>query len=116
MAGSEVAGVERVSQWVSDEAAAARFGSPEAIRAALLPEQVEEFDTAYDAALVAAKHTLRLDELHRVLRVWRRMAFLAGQDPEAHRRMLATAAEVERTGHPRPGSVSWDELKAELGL
>jgi len=38
------------------------------------------------------------------------------QDPDDHRQMLVTAAEVQRTGRPRPGSVPWSELKAELGL
>lgn len=38
------------------------------------------------------------------------------QDPEGHRRTLATIAEVRRTGRPPAGSASWDELKVKLGL
>ncbi|MGH3831386.1 MAG: DUF6247 family protein [Pseudonocardiaceae bacterium] len=48
---SAVGGLEPSPEWVGDAIAAARFRSPEAIRAALLPEQVGEFDTAFDAAL-----------------------------------------------------------------
>jgi Family of unknown function (DUF6247) len=108
--------VEPAPQWVGDPTAAARFGSPEAIRAALLPEQVGEFDVAFDAALTAARQTLRLDQLRHVLQVWRRVALLTEEDPDQYRRMLATATEVTRTGYPRSGSVSWTELRTELGI
>lgn len=76
-ADSAVGGLEPSPEWVGDATAAARFGSPEAIRAALLPEQVGEFD----AALTAARRTLRLDQLRHVLRMWRRMALMTEQDP-----------------------------------
>jgi hypothetical protein len=108
--------LEPTPEWAGDAIAARKFGSPEQIRAALLPEQVREFDAAYDDALTAARQTLHLDQLRHVLRMWRRMALLAEQDPDGHRQMLATVAEVQRTGRPRPGSVPWTELKAELGL
>ncbi|MGH3857533.1 MAG: DUF6247 family protein, partial [Pseudonocardiaceae bacterium] len=109
---SAVGGLEPSPERVGDATAVARFGCPEAIRAALLPEQVGEFD----AALTAARRTLRLDQLRHVLRMWRRMALMTEQDPDGHRRMLATAAELQRTGRLRPGSVPWSELKTELGL
>jgi hypothetical protein len=112
----DVDGLEPTAQWAGDPIAATRFSSPEAIRSALLPEQVAEFDAAYDAALTDARQTLHLDELRRVLRVWRRMALLTEQDPEGHRQLLATIAAVRRTGQPRPGSVPWTDLKTELGL
>lgn len=102
--------------WVGDTVAAHRFSSPAAIRAALLPEQVEEFDAAFDAALTVARQTLRLDQLRHVLRMWRRQALLTEGDPEGHRQMLITAAEIARSGQPRPGSVPWKVVKAELGL
>ncbi len=105
-------GLEPAQQWAGDSIAAERFTSPEAIRAALLPEQLGDFD----AALIAARHTLRLDELRRVLRAWRRIALLTEQDPDQHRQMFATAANIRRTGRPRPGSVSWADLKTDLGL
>jgi len=109
-------GVEPAPQWVGDRDAAAAFGSPEAIRAALLPEQQAEFDSAFDAALTAARQTLRLDQLQHVLQVWRRVAWLTRQDPDAQRRTFAAAAEIARTGRPRPGSVPWTDLRADLGV
>jgi hypothetical protein len=42
---------------------------------------------------------------------------LARRDPgRAAAGAGAAVAEIERTGGPRAGSVSWDELKAELGI
>jgi hypothetical protein len=108
--------LEPAPEWVGDAVAAERFSSPEEIRAALLPEQVDEFDNAFDDALTAARKTLHLDRLRYVLRMWRRQALLTEQDPEGHRQALATAAEVRRTGSPRVGSVPWSALKADLGL
>jgi hypothetical protein len=108
--------MEARSEWVGDEAAAARFGSPAAIRAALLPEQAVEFDSAYDAALTAARQTLSLDQLHHVLWVWRRVAWQTENDPDAAKDVAAAVAEIRRTAAPREGSVSWDELKTELGI
>jgi hypothetical protein len=102
-------------EWSGDLVAAARFGSPEAIRAALLPEQVSEFDAAFDAALTSARRTLHLDELRHVLLAWRRVALMTQMDPDAHRETLSAIAEIRRTGAPRPGSMSWEELKVELG-
>lgn len=114
--GSDRDELEPVPTWVGDTVAAQRFGSPEEIRAALLPEQIEEFDTAFNAALTTARQTLRLDQLHRMLRMWRRQAQMTERDPEGHRQMLATAAEIQRIGRLRPGSVPWSVVKAELGL
>jgi hypothetical protein len=114
--GADVDGPEPAPEWTGDTLAAQKFGSPETIRAALLPEQVAEFDAAFDAALTSARRTLHLDDLRHVLRVWRRVALVTEQDPERHRETLAAIAEVRRTREPRAGSVPWTELKAELGL
>jgi hypothetical protein len=109
-------GVEPARTWVGDAVGARRFGSPQEIRAALLPEQVPEFDAAFSSALDSARDTLRLDELRQVLLMWRRQALLAERDPEGHRSVLVVAAEIRRTGRPRAGSSSWDTLKAQLGI
>lgn len=113
---SDADGLEPSPEWVGDELAATRFGSPEEIRAALPAEQVNEFDTAFDSALTAARKTLHLDQLRHVLRVWRRQALTTEQDPDGHRQMLVAAAKIQQTGEPQPGSTSWPKLKAELGL
>lgn len=109
-------GLEPVPTWVGDTVAAERFSSPEQIRAALLPEQADAFEAAFDDALTTARQTLQLDELRRVLQMWRRQALMTERDPQGHRLMLAAAAEVAQTGQPRPDSVAWSKLKAELGL
>jgi hypothetical protein len=112
LTGSDRDGLEPAPKWAGGAVAAQRFSSPEEIRAALLPEQVE----AFNAALTTARQTLRLDQLHHVLRMWRRQALMTERDPEGHRQMLAAAAEVQRIGRPRPGSVPWSVVKAELGF
>lgn len=109
-------GLEPAPTWVGDTVAAQRFGSPEEIRAALLPEQADAFEAAFDDALTTARETLRLDELRRVLRMWRRQALMTARDPQGHRLMLVAAAQVAQTGRPRPGSMPWSVIKAELGL
>ncbi|MER5262726.1 DUF6247 family protein [Actinosynnema sp. NPDC002837] len=109
-------GLESAPDWVGDGRAAELFGSPELIRAALLPEHADEFDAAFDAALTAARRTLRLDQLRSTLQVWRRVALLTREDPDSARRLVEATVEVRRAGASRPGSVSWDELRAELGL
>jgi hypothetical protein len=116
VAAAELDGLEPAPRWVGDPVAAQRFASPRAIRAALLPEQVAAFDAAFDVALTAARETLSLDQLRSVLRMWRRQALMTERDPEGHRRILATTNEVQRSGRPRPGSVPWSVLKAELGI
>ena len=108
--------LEPAPTWVGDTEAARRFGSPAEIREALLPEQVAEFDAAFQAALAMARQSLRLDQLRHVLRMWRRQALMTERDPEGHRLMLAAVAEVQRTGRPRTGSAPWSTVKAELGL
>jgi hypothetical protein len=115
-ADSDLDGLEPSPEWTGDVIAATKFGSPEAIRAALLTEQMGEFDAAFDAALTAARQTLHLDQLRHMLRMWRRQALMTEQNPEGHRQMLATIADVQRTGRPRPGSVPWSQLKTELDL
>jgi hypothetical protein len=109
-------GVEPTPQWHGDAFAAARFGSPAEIRAALFTEQQADFDTAYEAALNEARTTLRLDALQHVLRAWRRMALLTEQEPDRQQEMLVAQAEIQRTGQPRPDSVPWSDLKTQLGL
>jgi hypothetical protein len=109
-------GLEPAPEWVGDAEAAARFGSPEAIRVALPPDQTGDFDAAFDAALTAARQTLHLDQLRDTLRAWRRVALLTRQDPDAARRLAASIADIRGSGKPRPGSLSWTDLRAQPGL
>lgn len=94
--------------------------TPAAIRAALLPEEVADFDRDYKQALKIAGETLSLDEVHKTLEHWHRIACMTHADPEAHRQMLQRAEQTLRTGEPPAGTVSADEVKAlireRLGL
>lgn len=90
--------------------------TPAEIRAALLPEEQPIFDREYGDALDTARNSLLLDELNETLAAWRRIAWMTQADPAAHRRMLAQVEHTLRTGEKPPGTVSWTELKARLGL
>ncbi len=86
--------------------------TPQAIRAALLPEESGAFDRDYRHALKTAADTLSLDELYATLAHWRRIARMTQADPEAHRRMLQRAERTLRTGDEPPGAVPADEVRA----
>lgn len=78
----------------------AKGASPEAIRAALLPEERSAFDSAYTAALAGARESLDLTDLFRALERWRGRALLQ-RDPEHFHRVARRAAE-KLTGRPSP--------------
>lgn len=74
--------------------------SPEAIAAALLPEDRAEFLSEYTAALTAARESLDLTSLFQMLEHWRRVAALQA-DPQVFRRVARRAAQL-LTGQPSP--------------
>lgn len=87
--------------------------TPAQVRAALVPEDVAEFDQQWRDAMGTATETLDLADVHRTLESWRRVAWLTsahGQD--GYRRLMATAAERSRTGAPNPEGVSLEQVKA----
>ena len=91
--------------------------TPADIRAALTSEDAALFDEHWRAAMQRATERLDLAEVHQVLEHWRRIAWLtAARGQDGYRRMLAGAAETLRTRTSPAGSVSWSQLKAELGL
>lgn len=81
--------------------------SPAELRELLLEEDHERFDTAYAAALDAAR-TGSLDELEAFLEHWRRYTWSQhDMGPERWRKMLDTAAYITEHGHPPPGTVTY---------
>jgi Family of unknown function (DUF6247) len=91
--------------------------SPAEVRAALIPEEAAEFDLRWRAVLAEAAETFDLTNIFKTLDHWRQIAWMTtSHGPEAHRRMLAKAAEILRTGELPPGTVPWSQVKAELGL
>lgn len=94
-----------------------RESSPRDVRAALVPEERADFDRQWRAALTEAAESLELDGVLAVLDSWRRRAAVTTSLGHAgYRRMLAQAERASRTGESVPGAVSWNDLKAELGL
>ncbi|MGH4025590.1 MAG: DUF6247 family protein [Pseudonocardiaceae bacterium] len=88
--------------------------SPAEIREVLIEEELPLFEEEYAAALHEAGETYRLDKLERVLECWRRIAWMTtAKGPEAHRRMLAQAEHLQRTGNPLPGTATYsaDEIR-----
>lgn len=67
--------------------------------------------------MATATATLDLTRVFETLEHWRQIAWMTtARGPETHRRMLATADKILRTGESPPGTVPWSQLKAELGL
>jgi hypothetical protein len=92
------------------------FDSPREIRAALLPEEVGDFDAAYQQALKLASETLSLEALQDTLSSWRRIAQMTQADPTGHRQMLAQAKRTRRTGQLPDDAVDWNQFRTELGV
>lgn len=89
--------------------------SPAQVRAALVPEDVAEFDRQWRAVMATATETLDLTGVHQTLETWRRVAWLTTtHGPEGYRRLLTTAEQRARTGERAPGAVPWRQLHAEL--
>lgn len=94
--------------------------SPAEIREAILPEERDQFDRSYRRALDVAAETLRLDELEKFLKHWRRMAWChTAQGHDSWRALLAKAEHTLRTGELPPGTMSAEEIeeliRARLG-
>jgi len=87
--------------------------SPARVRAALIPEDVAEFDRQWREAMAAATETLDLTAVHQTLESWRRIAWLTtANGPDGYRRILVRAEQTLRTGELPPGSVPLDQVKA----
>ncbi|MDQ3989158.1 MAG: DUF6247 family protein [Actinomycetota bacterium] len=86
--------------------------SPAQVRAALIPEDVVEFDRQWSAVMATATETLDLASVHRTLESWRRIAWLTqANGPDGYRRLLARAERTLRTGELPLDSVPLDQIK-----
>ena len=91
--------------------------TPAEIRDALIDEERIDFERAYHEALIEADRTMDLTNVLSVLRSYHRIAWMTQkQGVEAHRRMMAQVKHAMATGETPPGSVPWEELRAQLGL
>ena len=84
-----------------------------AIRAALLPEDVAEFDAEFRAVMATATKTMDLAGVSAFVERWWRVAWSA-VSPEEHRAMLERADQLlsGRAVHTTP----WLETRASMGL
>jgi hypothetical protein len=90
--------------------------SPAEVRAALIPEEVVEFERDWRSALAKAAETLDLTVVLETLRSWRLVARLTvAAGPEAHRAMYRRAA-ARLTGEDIPATEPLAQTKTRLGL
>jgi aspartate aminotransferase-like enzyme len=87
--------------------------TPRAIRAALLPEEVGDFDREFRSVMAEATETLDLTVVTSFIERWWRVAW-SSADAAGHRAMLDQADRLTR-GEAIP-TRSWAEIKARLGL
>lgn len=92
--------------------------TPAEVRAGLSPESAEEFDAHWRTVLARAAETYDLTPVQACLEAWRRVARVTdaagGADGyRALREQAAHALEREEAPHR---SVSWREVRVELGL
>jgi hypothetical protein len=88
--------------------------TPREIRAALTGEEIGHFDREYRQAMADAAESLDLSGVLAMLERWQRVAWSTRDDPDAHRRMLETAARLNAGEDVT--TVPWEQVKARLGL
>ena len=86
--------------------------SPAEVRAGLPPEDVAAFDAEWHAAMSSAEAEFDLSGVRSMLDSWRINAFLFTRDPADYRRMLETAAKLQRGEYVH--TVTWDEARPGL--
>lgn len=87
---------------------------PKAIRACLTPDVAAVFDQEWAYTLDEAKTTQDLAPIHDLLAKWRHFAYGELVEPGRYFRLLAVAARTMATGQPPEGSISGEEMLAEL--
>jgi hypothetical protein len=84
-----------------------------AIRDALLPEEIGDFDREFRQVMSEATESLDLTGVLAFTRRWRRVA-ASSRDADAHRRMLAQADALN--AGEATATEPWSTTKARLGL
>lgn len=97
-----------------DPAVRAPEVDPVAIRGCLTLDVVAVFDAEWEFVLEAAKQSKDLAGVGELLAKWRAFAYQELREPGAYFRVLATAAEVQRTGRAPAGSVSGAQIRARI--
>lgn len=90
--------------------------TPAQVRAALIPEEAEQFDREWRDVMARATEALDLTEVFQTLNSWRRVARITvAQGAEAHRALYRRAA-ARLTGAQVPPNEPLAITKARLGL
>lgn len=87
---------------------------PKAIRACLSARLAAEFDREWNIVLDRVKQSMNLADVQKLLHKWRHTAYMEMRDPGSYYRMLAQAEHALATGEAPAGSVSGEEMLAEL--
>ncbi len=87
---------------------------PVAIRACLTPDVAAVFDAEWEFVLEAAKQSKDLVGVGELLSKWRVFAHQEAREPGAYFRVLAAAADAQRTGRSPAGSVAGAEIRARI--
>jgi Family of unknown function (DUF6247) len=85
-----------------------------AIRACLTPDVVAAFDAEWEFVLDKAKQAKDLAPVHDLLHKWRHFAYAEVNNPGTYFRMLTTATHTLATGKAPQGSISGEEMKAQI--
>jgi hypothetical protein len=88
--------------------------TPQAIRAVLLPEDLEKFDAHFKRVMAEATETFDLSTIDDFVEHWWVTACFS-LDPVAYRRANETVARLRR-GEDVPGAVPMEEILARLGV
>jgi hypothetical protein len=80
----------------------------------LTPDVAAVFDAEWEFVLEAAKQSKDLAGVRDLLATWRHFAYQELREPGAYFRVLAAAADAQRTGRPPAGSVSAAEIRARI--
>ncbi|MEV4129528.1 DUF6247 family protein [Nocardia sp. NPDC049707] len=84
---------------------------PAAIRAALTPTLLAEFDHEWEIVLDGAKNSKELSGILELLTKWRHIAFTEVREPGAYFRLQAKAEQIQRFG-ANPGAGSIEDMRA----
>jgi hypothetical protein len=80
----------------------------------LTPDVAAVFDAEWEFVLEAAKQSKDLAGVRDLLATWRHFAYRELREPGAYFRVLAAAADAQRTGRAPAGSVSAAEVRARI--
>lgn len=80
----------------------------------MTPDVAAIFDAEWECVLEVAKQSKDLAGVRELLAKWRVFAYQELREPGAYFRVLAVAADAQRTGRAPAGAVSGAEIRARI--